>query len=374
MFSLPLIAPSPEYSTFLSSHARQQYEDVSGASQPQHPQSQQQRRANQQNNNQSPYSHASYLRSLQLGQLKADEDAIRKRKENIARLGSTWIKPPGVAKTLQAETEERLEREEQEMLAQREQLMADLAARQAEEEARQAAAANQEQADAMEERDLDEEVPDADDVADEDEEDEDIEGEESIEVEDQDDEEETGQGEVTTEVNMTTFGDESLLEGSMVAEQLRQDRQENQEHPEQSAEAEQEALDQQRYLHLEEAEVTGIAQDQYELGMEANLDDSVPEAGTYEHTDTELEDESSEEEDQSSSLAGPTRTSVGARQSLLGRTSNVSRQSMHSRESAGSRRSLREADVSSLLESSFVGSSPMLGRLRPTNARQGRTQ
>ncbi|KAF3918977.1 hypothetical protein ABW20_dc0109038 [Dactylellina cionopaga] len=48
-----------------------------------------------------------------LQQLAIDEDAVEKRKLNIARFGATWIKPPGMMKTLQGVIDEELERAEQ---------------------------------------------------------------------------------------------------------------------------------------------------------------------------------------------------------------------------------------------------------------------
>lgn len=49
--------------------------------------------------------------------LLADENAIATRKANIRRFGAGWLRPPGVAKTLQGMEDEQLEREEQEAAA-----------------------------------------------------------------------------------------------------------------------------------------------------------------------------------------------------------------------------------------------------------------
>ncbi|KAI9671217.1 MAG: hypothetical protein M1817_003724 [Caeruleum heppii] len=51
-----------------------------------------------------------------LTHLHAEESHIAARKTNIQRFGAGWLKPPGVAKTLQAAHEERVEREEVERL------------------------------------------------------------------------------------------------------------------------------------------------------------------------------------------------------------------------------------------------------------------
>ncbi|GAB7345367.1 hypothetical protein MBLNU457_3715t1 [Dothideomycetes sp. NU457] len=352
MFSLPLVTPPTDFSPFLSTFRRPQYDDIPAPIDPDAPAHQRQptRRPNQ--------LHGSARNPL--AQLKADEEAIRKRKDNIARFGSTWIKPPGISKTLQAETEERLEREEQEVLARREQMMMDMQAQQEAEEARQRAAQQadaEEAGDVTQERDLDEDIPDAD---------EDIEPEDDEEEEEEDQEEiERDLDDEVPEATNITFGDESLLEGSMLDQSqvtgvIDQEQQEL---------AEQEMLDQERYAQLEEAELTGIAQDQFDLGMEANLDDSVPEAGSYEHTDSELEDSSDEDNDESMLPPAVTvQTAQGRARGLFG----SNRSSLRGRESTGSRQSTGSRDMSSLLESSFVGSSPVLGRLRGNNQRVGR--
>lgn len=336
-----------DHSLWLSPpHLRPYHDDSNPPSNSSPTIAQQQAQRRQQHSN----SHAAARSSLV--QLRADEEAIRKRKENIARFGSTWIKPPGISKTLQAETEERQEREEQEAMARREQNIMDMQAQQELEEARQRAqeqAQAEEAGEVEEERNLDDEIPDAD-----------AEGEEDDEDEDEDDDDDDA---TTTEGNLTaadlTFNDESLLEGSML------------DHDEEVDE-EQELAEQERYMQMEEAELNGVAQDQADLGMEGNLDDSVPEAGSYQHTDTELEDDSSEEEVDDSMTGPAPRMQVDF---LARRSSALSRsgRSRRGRESEVSRTSFRGLDTSSLLESSFVGSSPMLGRLRSGNTRGGRS-
>lgn len=76
-----------------------------------------------------------------LATLRADELAIINRKHSIRRFGAGWLRPPGVPKTLQGMDDERLEREEQELAAQRDQMMEDAQAAAEEEEAAVAAAA-----------------------------------------------------------------------------------------------------------------------------------------------------------------------------------------------------------------------------------------
>ena len=49
-----------------------------------------------------------------LSVLRAEENAIEARKAKVRRFGATWLKPPGVSKTLQGMWDEKAEREEQE--------------------------------------------------------------------------------------------------------------------------------------------------------------------------------------------------------------------------------------------------------------------
>jgi hypothetical protein len=207
------------------------------------------------------------------------------------------------------------------------------------------------------ERDLDEEIPDAE----------------------QQREDEEGDGEVT-------FNEESMVEGSRIEEQ------------------------EERYAVLEEAELTGAARDEEDLGIEheRNLDDSVPEAGSYQHTDTEVEDSTSEDDDSSllqdsfSAAATRQQASSSARRPNT-RSSNRSQPQSQSQSQSQSQRQIMQrgrlpfetvdnattgegslqdrmratvgtADAalarspgslnlsSSILESSFVGSSPVMQR------------
>ncbi|KAJ9630780.1 hypothetical protein H2203_001305 [Taxawa tesnikishii (nom. ined.)] len=151
---------------------------------------------------------------------------------------------------------------------------------------------------------------------------------EEAEEEERDLDEHVPEGDVT----FNSLDEESLLEGSML------------ERPSSSQERE----EQERYARLEEEELTGVAREREDLGLERDLDDSVPEAGEYEHTDTELEDTTEDIIDESAlGMSGASRRSL-----------------RNNRESVGARslRSLRSRDISSLLDSSFIGSSPVTGR------------
>jgi hypothetical protein len=226
--------------------------------------------------------------------------------------------------------------------------MIDMQAQQEVEENRGRAAAAEaetEEAEGEEERDLDEEIPDAENDEQEDE-DEDI--TDSDDEEDEEDEEERSESELQSEMLQShmqhseipiaediTFNEESMFADTSIAA------------------LDEESREQERYRHLQEAELTGVAQDEFDLGIERDLDDSVPEAGSYQHTDSELEDsdEDDEEEEEQSEQQEDESEMVGA---VMQR----------------SRSSLLSRDVSSLLDSSFVTSSPApAGRLRSAGHR-----
>lgn len=141
--------------------------------------------------------------------------------------------------------DEAAEREEQEALARRDMQLQELANAQEMEARRQQDLEVEEGADGAAEdeeggRDLDDDVPEAEEA---------------------------------------TFNDESLVEGSQLEE----------ESLDMDADLDAE-IDVERMLDMEEAEMTGILDD------DRDLDDDVPEAGSYQHTDTEVEDESSDNE------------------------------------------------------------------------------
>jgi hypothetical protein len=191
------------------------------------------------------------------------------------------------------------ERAEQAEMARREAQMLEMAAAA---EADMAGNAEGEQEE-EEERDLDADVPEAE------------------EEPDDSDEEVSGVD--------VTFNEESLMEGSVDG-------------------------DGRDELEMEEAELMGRLQDERDLGLERDLDDSVPEAGSYQHTDTEVEDDSSDDIDSDDEpmlrepasrqpARNPVRTSGGN-----GRSSRILTNNNDQSDIMGS--------------SSFVGSSPAMGR------------
>lgn len=235
-----------------------------GSTSPSNPSSQ--RRPTSHHSNPHHHNHHQHGRSATsqlLAALAQDENTIEQRKQNVRRFGSGWIRPAGVAKTLQATRDEELEKEEQEMLARREQIMLDLSAAQqdaANAEAREAGEEGEE--DEEEQRDLDDEVPEAEASV----------SESSIGSDSgtaDDGESSSVEGENDTTV---PFNEDSFIEGSMHEAEVS------------------------HMLEMEEAEMAGVLQD------ERDLDDDVPEAGSYEHTDSELEDSS--DDDDNSRLPG----------------------------------------------------------------------
>ncbi|OCK91304.1 uncharacterized protein K441DRAFT_707318 [Cenococcum geophilum 1.58] len=270
--------------------------------------------------------------------LTLDENAIAQRKQNVRRFGAGWLRPPGVAKTYQASMDEAAEREEQEMLARREQELLELASAQEEATAAAAAAAaagdagagagagggaeggaQGEEEEGVGERDLDDEVPEAE-----------SDGSEGSDGDGDEGEDGGGDGE-----GEMTFNGSSFLEGSIVA-----------------ADAEVEQM-----LEMEEA---GVLQD------ERDLDDDVPEAGSYQHTDTELEDSSSDIEVASSVALGSSvrRSARGGRAGggVVGAAGMGVGMSMGRGVGVGVGRSLFGEDGSELGESSLLASSPAAAR------------
>ncbi|KAF1918181.1 Apc15p protein-domain-containing protein [Ampelomyces quisqualis] len=272
MLSLPMVPPRADASLWPSHRMTHNHpEDPSNSP----PNSTSQRRPTSHHGHPHSHHHARSSTSALLASLTQDENTIEQRKLNVRRFGAGWIRPPGVAKTLQATDDEQLEREEQEMMQRREQIMLDLAAAQQDAANAEAREDGEEGEEAMDDqRDLDDEVPEA------------MASESSIDSSDDDAGSSSAQGENDTTV---PFNEDSFLEGSMLEAEVS------------------------HMLEMEEAEMAGVLQD------ERDLDDDVPEAGSYEHTDSELEDDS-DGDDMSTRLPGlnsvrsrPSRRSSGLR-------------------------------------------------------------
>ncbi|KAJ4289761.1 hypothetical protein N0V90_011091 [Kalmusia sp. IMI 367209] len=316
MLSLPTFTPQADASLWPSLRASHQTFDTDAPTSPTHG-----RRAH-------AHAHGNPARSL-FAQLLIDENKQKQRNANIRHFGATWIRPPGIQKTYQAMIDEEKEMKEQEEIAIREQRLMDLAAAQqdaANAEAREAAGEDMDEG----ERDLDDDVPEAEPEASESE----VSASES---------ESGSEGGDETRADVT-FNEDSFIEGSMVEGRVGQ------------------------MLAMEEASMEG------ELMEERDLDDDVPEAGEYEHTDSSLID-SSDEDDGSFVQPGSRRS---ARRSSGVRSVRSIRSIRSARRASGmvqgniqapvqrvqnSRMSVDLEGSSSILEgSSFLRSSPAAAR------------
>ncbi|KAH6661666.1 Apc15p protein-domain-containing protein [Verticillium dahliae] len=290
----------------------------------------------------------------QLARLRADEHNLDRRRLNVQNFGSTWLKPPGVPKTLHQMREERREAEEHAEAVRREQLQQELA------EAEEGGGPEEDDETAdMEDlgdgaRDLDEEIPDADAV-----------GMELTQRGDGDDDDDDGpragdgpgRGEALREerraelvqarMRMARGGDDDVYGAD-----------------EEEIEAETEG----QLLLEDEGDsflpVDGQVADE-DLDMDADLDGSMADgaelSGVYEHTDTEAElssslpSDSSDAEDEDDVGFAP-RSSLGAGvlRPPTSPTMQGRGQTHHPRQ---------DMDLSSLLSGgdSSMGSSPQAG-------------
>ncbi|KAI7546963.1 asparaginase-domain-containing protein [Hortaea werneckii] len=298
MLSVPLLQPHQDPSTTLRNPFRPRADSPPPTTNPTHPNRPAPPPARSHRDEAERKHHAARSPLILLA---ADEAAISHRKSSIRNFGSYWIRPPGITKTLQAMNEEEAERIEQEEMARQERGLADLQAQQQLAEVRERAAAQAEgeggEEEMEEERDLDAEIPEAE--------------------EEEEEEEEGGM----------SFNEESMMEGSSQIQTtggmgggrgvrgrlsgmggtLPTAAEENDASFSRDLDVEGEGTSGQYALEMEDAELTGAARDEEALGIvheeERDLDDSVPEAGAYEHTDTELEDSSESESELHDSFA-----------------------------------------------------------------------
>lgn len=318
------------------------------------------------------------LERTSLGRLRADEAYMARRLANISNFGATWLKPPGVAKSLYQMREERREQEEHAEAVRREQLAAELA----EAEAAQAAQGMEGMMDVegggegMGEGgvDLDDEIPDADasgmggfDY------DEDSSEEAEDEEEDDDDERDVDRGEEDDD----DAGDEvpGLNAQQRRAHQRERATQEDRlrellarggDEAEEAdiygvageeldeEEAQGDMLEEEDLVHEHDHHLQYDVEPGEDLDMDANLDDEIPEAesvGGYEHTDSEAEVSSSED-----GGAGH-NASFGA-----GHGARAPQTAARYRSSLASNATRQSLDISSILDSSMVGSSPQVRR------------
>jgi hypothetical protein len=315
------------------------------------------------------------LERTPLGRLRADEAYMARRLANISNFGATWLKPPGVAKSLYQMREERREAEEHAEAVRREQLAAELA----EAEAAQAAQVAEgleggmmdvEEGDGMGEGevDLDDEIPDADasglggfDYGEDSSEEEEAEEEEQEDVdhgENEDDDDDVGgsnaQQRRAQQRELASREDrlrELMARGGDDAEEADIYGVTGEEPDD---EAQGDILEEEDLVHEHNHHLQYDVEPGEDLDMEANLDDDIPEAeslGGYEHTDSDAELSSSEDD------GGGRNVSFG-----VGRGGRAPPTAGRYRSSLASNATRQSLDISSILDSSMMGSSPQVRR------------
>jgi len=212
-----------------------------------------------------------------LARLRLDEEYMERRKQNVQNYGNSWIKPPGIPKSLYQLREEKREMEEHQEALRREALAQELA--DAEAEGAEVLLQGEGVDGEMEEvRDLDDEVPEAETIG--------------IDAEDSDDEEfGTAIEEVPRGVLASRMPEDVYREALVRGEEVRASRF--------GDEGGSPIDDEDPSQMLQEEDLVPAARQQYhdlEMDMDADLDADIPEAGGYEHTDTEAELTSSEDE------------------------------------------------------------------------------
>ncbi|KAI0137334.1 Apc15p protein-domain-containing protein [Xylariales sp. AK1849] len=289
-----------------------------------------------------------------LARLRADEQNLERRLHNVSNFGSTWLKPPGIPKTLHQLREERREQDEHQEALRREQLAQELADAEATGGADaipggpgdpDAVMNDVVGSDVMDDvqldgaRDLDDDVPEADDdfgisIGSEDSDDDD--SEES----DEDEGEERG----------------ATPAGAVRAERLQQNlmtqmmRRHDQFREGIALGGDEEVDEEDQEQMIEEEDAAGGEGD--DVGMDVDLDDDIPEAeseGGYEHTDTEAELTSSDDDQAEMSFAAARAPQTARFRGSLAR-------------SDATRNSIAISDILSRDGSSLLGSSPQLQR------------
>ncbi|KAI1006256.1 hypothetical protein K3495_g1964 [Podosphaera aphanis] len=273
MLTLPNLAPQDSYTLWYSSRNCPSPhpicdQDIQGSSKP------------QQRRNQA----AAYRSPLVI--LRFEEESIQHRKRNITDYGAAWLRPPGVPKSLHQLREDERELKEYQEALRRERLVQELA------EAEAGAANNHElqpseglMGDMDEMQDLDDEIPEANLLH--------VNSESATEDEVDTDED------VESNYEASTFTPRGHIP---VADDLIYDRLLHDDH---------DVVDEEQMsgMLLEEDLIQefGDADQNDSTGrrdQDIDLDDNIPEAEEYEHTDTEEELCSSEINDDNPSLNG----------------------------------------------------------------------
>jgi len=229
-----------------------------------------------QGQNAGPHPHRRHNAILRtpLARLRLDEEYMERRKQNIQNYGNSWIKPPGIPKSLYQLREEKREMEEHQEALRREALAQELAEAEAEgvDELLQGEGMDPE----MEEvRDLDDEVPEADTTN--------LEADDPETEDDENDVEDVPRG-----VLAPRIPDDVYREAMVRGEEVRAAR----------FGSDGAADDEDQSQMLQEEDLVHEGRGHQDMDMDADLDADIPEAeaGGYEHTDTEAELSSSDDE------------------------------------------------------------------------------
>ncbi|KAG5987861.1 hypothetical protein E4U54_004855 [Claviceps lovelessii] len=248
------------------------------------------------------------LERTALARLAAEEQHMHRRRINVQNFGSTWLRPLGVPKTLHQMREEKREQEEHQEALRREQLAQEYAEAGAAEDAEEGMM-DDIQLDGA--QDLDDEIPDADDAddpftmdADSDDDGDRDEGQED----DDDDEEDGSVDDVQEAEDGSELDDEALREerqNDLMAARMRMTDDAFREalvrgDPDgDDMYGREEELQEEHQGHmLDEEDFAHDDENDNIVDMDANLDDDIPEAesGLYEHTDSQVDLSSSEED------------------------------------------------------------------------------
>lgn len=233
--------------------------------------------------NSGPHSHRRTQQGLAnrspLARLRADELYMERRKQNVQNYGSAWIKPPGVFKSLHQLREERRELEEHQEALRREQLAHELAEAEAADELIQGEGGD---GDMEEARDLDDDIPEADTTG--------------IDPGESDNEDDFDYDNATRGIVAQRTPDDMYRDDLVRGEEGR-----NHGFGGEGGLVSDEEDDSQILQEDDLAHGQGLGDDadlDMDINMDADLDDGVSDAGIggYEHTDTEEELSSTDDE------------------------------------------------------------------------------
>ncbi|CCU82426.1 hypothetical protein BGHDH14_bgh02612 [Blumeria hordei DH14] len=290
MFALPNIAPQDvsshalsvrrSYTLWYTSSTSPNLPTKDDEEDPASPQLQQQRRSRQSAPN------------TQLTQLRLAEESIQRKRRNIADYGASWLKPPGVPKSLRQMREEEREMKEHQEVLRREQLAQELAEAEAAAAMMDGLLPAEEGVTGMEDLpDLDDEVPEAE-MTRLDSDDDDMEEDQEDFVDADPDADLSG----FVVRSRPAVQDHLYRREAIVRDRLLRDDNSIVDEEESSDLLQEEDLIRARLEPEQDESNSGM-----DLGMD--LDDAVPEGNAYEHTDTEQDTSSSETEEEDSVLS-----------------------------------------------------------------------